>query len=118
MMVGIMFLLLGIATSCSDGDEAILPEQASAKMPATEVVVNKDSCMQLFSQILSKAVSQRQDVRMFLKAQALKKFDNDFNVFYPFVKTRKLENVHLKMFFLTMKRMKESWTILKKLFLC
>ena len=82
MMVGIMFLLLGIATSCSDGDEAILPEQASAKMPATEVVVNKDSCMQLFSQILSKAVSQRQDVRMFLKAQALKKFDNDFNVFY------------------------------------
>lgn len=26
MMVGIMFLLLGIATSCSDGDEAILPE--------------------------------------------------------------------------------------------
>lgn len=45
MMVGIMFLLLGIATSCSDGDEAILPEQASAKMPATEVVVNKDSCM-------------------------------------------------------------------------
>lgn len=59
MMVGIMFLLLGIATSCSDGDEAILPEQASAKMPATEVVVNKDSCMQLFSQILSKAVSIR-----------------------------------------------------------
>lgn len=48
MMVGIMFLLLGIATSCSDGDEAILSEQASAKMPATEVVVNKDSCMQLF----------------------------------------------------------------------
>lgn len=90
MMVGIMFLLLGIATSCSDGDEAILPEQASAKMPATEVVVNKDSCMQLFSQILSKAVSQRQDVRMFLKAQALKKFDNDFNVFYPFVKNEKI----------------------------
>lgn len=39
MMVGIMFLLLGIATSCSDGDEAILPEQASAKMPATEGVI-------------------------------------------------------------------------------
>lgn len=55
MMVGIMFLLLGIATSCSDGDEAILPEQASAKMPATEVVVNKDSCMQLFSQNLVKS---------------------------------------------------------------
>jgi hypothetical protein len=66
MMVGMMFLILGVATSCSDGDEAILPEQASAKMPTTEAVVNKDSCMQLFSQILSKAVSQRQDVRMFL----------------------------------------------------
>ena len=109
---------MGIATSCSDGDEAIYPEQASAKMPTTEAVVNKDSCMQLFSQILSKAVSQRQDVRNFLKAQALKKFDNDFNIFYPLVKNEKIGERTLKMFFQTMRRMKETWAILKILFLC
>lgn len=40
----------------------------------------------MFSQILSEAVSQNQAVRAFMKEQALKKIDNSYNIFYPFVK--------------------------------
>jgi len=39
-----------------------------------------------FVKILSKAVSNSEDVRAFIKSQALQKFDKDYDVFYPFVK--------------------------------
>lgn len=39
-----------------------------------------------FATILSKAVYNNKDLRLFLKENALNKFDNDFDVFYPYVK--------------------------------
>lgn len=41
-----------------------------------------------FAIILSKAVSNSEEVRRFLKEEALAYFDNDNDVFYPFVKDK------------------------------
>ena len=41
-----------------------------------------------FSLILSRAVSENQELRTFIKTEAMKMFDNDYDVFYPFVKNR------------------------------
>lgn len=67
---------------------------------------------------MSKAVSQRQDVRMFLKAQALKKFDNDFNVFYPFVKNEKIGERTFKDVLSDYEKNEGDLDNIEKLFLC
>jgi len=41
-----------------------------------------------FSVILSKATSENAELRTFIKEEALKQFDNDYDVFYPFVKDK------------------------------
>lgn len=43
-----------------------------------------------FSVILSKAVSSEPDLRSFIKTEALKQFDKDYDVFYPYVKNKRL----------------------------
>lgn len=47
---------------------------------------NKDVAMQDFSKILSKALYNEPDLRVFLKEEALKEFDRDYDVFYPWIK--------------------------------
>lgn len=49
-------------------------------------VCDEQSAMENFSISLSKAIFSYPEVREFLKAEALKKFDNDDEVFYPFIK--------------------------------
>lgn len=56
----------------------------------SDIDENKELCMRKFSQILSKAVSENKGIRAFLKEQALKKFDNGYNVFYPLVKNKQI----------------------------
>lgn len=43
---------------------------------------------QSFAKVLSKAVFQSEEVRTFLKSEALAQFDNDHDIFYPFVKDK------------------------------
>lgn len=49
-------------------------------------VVNRQTASRNFSIALSKAVCSHSEVREFLKNEALKCFDNDYDVFYPLVK--------------------------------
>ncbi|MEH6307291.1 hypothetical protein RYH73_16710 [Olivibacter sp. CPCC 100613] len=42
--------------------------------------------MRKFSEIFSKAIDENADLRKFVRQEALKEFDNDYDVFYPFVK--------------------------------
>lgn len=44
------------------------------------------SAMRKFSEIFSKAVDENANLRKFIREEALKEFDNDYDVFYPFVK--------------------------------
>jgi len=56
----------------------------------------KDKRIQKFSEILSKAIYERLDVREFLKAEALKQFDNDYDVLYYLVKDNMIGNETFK----------------------
>lgn len=49
-------------------------------------VIDENSALKNFSIALSKAVCSEQCVREFLKREALKQIDNDYDVFYPYVK--------------------------------
>lgn len=44
-----------------------------------------------FAVILSKAVHENYDLRQFLKNEALKEFDKDYDVFYPYVKDKQVD---------------------------
>lgn len=48
--------------------------------------LSKEELFNEFASILSIATSDRTDLREFLKAEALKRYDNDFDVFYPWAK--------------------------------
>ena len=50
------------------------------------------SAQQSFAAILSEAVSENPSLRSFIHTTALEQFDNDYDVFYPFVKSSVIEN--------------------------
>lgn len=72
--------------SCSDdfSEEANSAIEGQPQFPAT--TISADSALAGFAKILSNAVSDRKDVREFLKAEALKKFDKNYDVLYVAVK--------------------------------
>lgn len=76
------FLLLTVC-SCSKVDA-----------PSSEVAIDypESEAMENFVAILSKAVSQSEDVRSFLRDNALEQVDNDYDVFYPFVRDEKIND--------------------------
>lgn len=74
--------------SCSENE---VDYNKNIQSEVYDIAENKELCMQMFSQILSKAVAKDQDVRTFLKEQALKKIDNGYNIFYPLVKNEKVK---------------------------
>ena len=53
-------------------------------------VCDEQSALENFSISLSKAVYSYPEVREFLKKEALKRFDNDDEVFYPFIKDQEV----------------------------
>ena len=53
-------------------------------------VCDEQSAMENFSISLSKVVFSHPEVRDFLKNEALKRFDNDNEVFYPFIKDKQV----------------------------
>lgn len=66
--------------SCSDDfpNEADSAIEGQPAFPAT--TISADSALAGFAKILSTAVSERKDVREFLKSEALKKFDKNYDV--------------------------------------
>lgn len=78
-------LTLWIATACACSDN--LSENALSYAEQTaNAVLTVEEAQQQFAEILSKAVYNHAELRTFLKTQALKQFDNDYDVFYPLVK--------------------------------
>ena len=54
-------------------------------------VMGVSSAQEAFAEVLSKAVSENQNLRSFIHSTALEQFDNDYDVFYPFVKDKIVE---------------------------
>lgn len=85
----VSFIGLG-AISCSSDDMDV--QGTSLAKVAQADTLSKEQAMTVFSQTLSKAVTQNAEVRDFIKAQAMKRFDNGYDVFYPLVKDLPLED--------------------------
>ena len=82
-----ILLMLGVLSlfSCTQDENVFLVNESDEakvqELTATEA-------QSKFARILSKAVSGSVEVRRFLKDEALKQFDNDYDVFYPYVKDK------------------------------
>lgn len=79
MLTSAFFIL-----SCSQ-DDGLLPVKDntgnSSELSVTEAQLK-------FAKLLSQAASNSLEVRSFLKKEALAQFDNDYDIFYPFVKNK------------------------------
>jgi len=70
---------------------ACTQEEVSTTLPAVNNTTSTLTTAQAqvkFAKILSKAASDNIEVRKFLKNEATKQFDNDYDVFYPLVKDK------------------------------
>ncbi|MDF2517138.1 MAG: hypothetical protein K0R59_2434 [Sphingobacterium sp.] len=67
-------------------------EIKSSKIDQVESFANENIEKEKFAIILSKAVSSNQSMRNFIQEEALKMMDNDYDVFYPFIKDEILDN--------------------------
>jgi len=80
-MIFSSLLSLALLTSCSrDVIDSPAVEQSF------QVASEKEKSMEKFANILSKATYERTDVREFLKNEAVKQFDKNYDVFYPLIK--------------------------------
>ncbi|WP_026474704.1 hypothetical protein [Alkaliflexus imshenetskii] len=79
-----LLILLGvfIFVGCSDNE---LDNNFNHENPDFEEVVDTEKHLVEFAKVLSKAVHERKDVREFLKNEALKQFDCNYNVLYYLV---------------------------------
>jgi len=79
----ILVALLGVVvlTSCNRD----LVNEPTVEQSLREVSA-KEQSKEKFANILSKATYERTDVREFLKKEAVKQFDKNYDVFYPLVK--------------------------------
>lgn len=76
--------------SCTDETDKLLNEQSQTLAISNELL-DTSVAQKNFAQILSKAVYENEALRQFIKKEAIKQFDNDYDVFYPFVKDQKVE---------------------------
>lgn len=57
-----------------------------------EVTLQEKDALEEFASVLSKVVAGSEEVRAFFKEEALKQFDCDYDVFYPYVKDHKFSS--------------------------
>lgn len=79
-------LIVGLSVSMLFSCAKIAPEEADRTSDSVF------SAQQSFAAILSEAVSENPSLRSFIHTTALEQFDNDYDVFYPFVKSSVIEN--------------------------
>lgn len=83
ILFAILCALLSI--SCMK-EQGVMPEEARLVN-----VIDEDTALRNFSIALSKAICSEQPIREFIKKEALKQVDNDYDVFYPFVKNSQVD---------------------------
>ena len=88
----IHLFLAGILTACSD--DITTPYSINTTIASRhecDTTLSSSEAQKDFAVILSKAVSNSQSLRSFLKQNALKMYDKDYDVFYPYVKDVEVE---------------------------
>ena len=79
-IIFILSVVLTVISSCSK------EQQINFEDTGNDEMAFNIKAMDNFSKILSEAVYESEEMREFLKNKALERFDNDYDVFYPFVK--------------------------------
>lgn len=86
----IIFLLSCAAFfSCNNEVDNLSPAGNGPEINNTQLTkMDTGEAQKEFARVLSKAVYNNQQVRDFLKKEAIKQFDNDYDIFYPFIKDK------------------------------
>lgn len=77
-----ILILIGISCQKINYDTKLIDN------PILEDGIYKEQMLSEFAIILSEVVSENKDIRDFIYAEALQQFDNDYDVFYPYVKDK------------------------------
>ncbi len=89
----IFMLLCIVALMCSlsacESDDSV-SGVLDAKSNGSELTISETDAQKSFAKILSIAVAKDETLRTFLKNEAEKQYDKDYDVFYPFVKDKKV----------------------------
>lgn len=84
--IGVTIACALLMFSCAQDDNLMIAEQKSEVSVQTSLTTVEAQTE--FAKILSKALSGSEAVRSFLREEAMARFDNDNDVFYPFVKNK------------------------------
>lgn len=87
-----IFMLLCIVTlicslSACESDDNV-SGVLDAKSNVSDLTISETDAQKSFAKILSIAVAKNEALRTFLKSEAEKQYDKDYDVFYPFVKDK------------------------------
>lgn len=88
LFIGMLCAML--FSACTQDD--VLGVNEEIPTTKTRSVLSTQKAQIKFAKILSKAVSANVDLRRFLKEEAMRQFDNDYDVFYPLVKDKIVTN--------------------------
>ena len=91
-------LLLILFTQCTednlnDNTEISTPKLKDKNSLSLE---ERNNYLKRFSEILSKSIYENSNLRKFLKEEALKKFDNDYDILYQIIKNKTIDGVTFK----------------------
>lgn len=88
----LLLVAIGLSSCSTDDTELDSEENGNVVINTRATLSEKDMYMQQFAKILSCAVKDNRDVRVFLKMHALQRMDNGYNIFYPLVKNNLIGN--------------------------
>lgn len=77
-LITITLFIVGFISSCT---KDVINSDTDVKNNADEM-----ESLKAFAKILSSAVSEQDELRSFIKVEAQKQFDKDYDVFYPWIK--------------------------------
>ncbi|MFW0714472.1 hypothetical protein ACN1CD_01325 [Pedobacter sp. N23S346] len=83
-------LLIAVIVSCKKDYSTMSTDQQKSIIQTT-VKSESDTAKKHFAYILSKAINDEPELRSFIKREAMKMIDNDYDVFYPFVKDKEIK---------------------------
>ena len=83
-------LFVASVFSCSSFDETPLPSVECAPL-VQKSEISTSEAQREFALALSRAIYDNVSMRRFIQTEAMKMFDNDHDVFYPFIKDKEVE---------------------------
>lgn len=84
--LSIIFASMFFILACTQETDNLVPTNEETTTQVTELTTAEAQIR--FAKLLSQAASGSVEVRKFLKAEATRQFDNDYDVFYPMVKDK------------------------------